>query len=231
MSTSIPLPLRASQSIFLSITGLYNSITESYKGYPGMVIIEDVIMEGTTAEMSFVILDYYGEPLALGEVNTLTLTFRDDLSEQIINTREAQNVLNTNDVTFGIESLPETPVDFIGSSKVIRLLSGNWSNFPIREGIQIIVSGSIQNNATFHVVSVSGTDLRVQEAIVSESGQDITISIPGKVTWTMQPGDTVILDERLAEETKIASFSWVWDTINRGAQDFTLIIGNRLEVL
>lgn len=58
-----------------------------------------IVYEGTTASYSATVTDENGDAVGSGSLTTLTLTLYDDRTGQIINGRNAQNVLNTNGVT------------------------------------------------------------------------------------------------------------------------------------
>ena len=66
------------------------------------------VYEGTSAFFSFGLADEYGEDIADSELDTLTLTYYDMGTEQIINSRENQNAFNANDVT--VVTTPGSPI-------------------------------------------------------------------------------------------------------------------------
>lgn len=55
--------------------------------------------EDTTPEYQVTLLDFAGVAIPDGDLDTLVLTLCDQDTEAIINSRDGQNVLNTNDVT------------------------------------------------------------------------------------------------------------------------------------
>jgi hypothetical protein len=61
------------------------------------------VKEKTSAIYTAILKDGSGNPIALSDITTLTLTYFNE-DDSIINTRNAQNVLNTNDVTVHITS-------------------------------------------------------------------------------------------------------------------------------
>lgn len=65
------------------------------------ITVLDVIFEKTSPKITATIKDEDGNPVAAGSLNTLTLTLYnlDDAAGTIINSRNAQNVLNANNVT------------------------------------------------------------------------------------------------------------------------------------
>ena len=67
--------------------------------------IERVVREGTTAVYGATIQDIDGNAVAAGDLDSLTLTLWDKVSETIINSRNAQNVLNANNVTVSDEGV------------------------------------------------------------------------------------------------------------------------------
>lgn len=58
-----------------------------------------IVNEGVTAIYSFQIVDYDNTPIPAASLDTLTLTLYDKSSSTIINSRDAQDVLNANNVT------------------------------------------------------------------------------------------------------------------------------------
>lgn len=59
------------------------------------------ITEGTTPILSAVVTNESKTALAASELDTVTLTYFDSRSKAIINSRDAQDVLNANSVTVG----------------------------------------------------------------------------------------------------------------------------------
>ena len=57
------------------------------------------LIEGSTAELSFYLMDDEGEFIALADINSLKLNYYDKKSNKFINGRNDQNVLNDNNVT------------------------------------------------------------------------------------------------------------------------------------
>ena len=66
------------------------AITENQRSY----------LEGATGRYKTTVEDEDGDAIPLASVSTLTLTFIDKKTRQIINSREAQDVLNTNNCTY-----------------------------------------------------------------------------------------------------------------------------------
>jgi len=60
---------------------------------------ERVVKESTTAVYGATLQDNDGNAVSAADLDSLTLTLWDKVSETIINSRNAQNVLNTNNVT------------------------------------------------------------------------------------------------------------------------------------
>jgi len=60
---------------------------------------EDIIAEGATPALNFVVQDENGAALPAASLTTLELTLYDKASGTIINTRNNQNALNANNVT------------------------------------------------------------------------------------------------------------------------------------
>lgn len=57
------------------------------------------VQEEQTCAPYFHLLDENGDPILLADVDSLTLTLYDKATEDIINTRDEQDVLNANNVT------------------------------------------------------------------------------------------------------------------------------------
>lgn len=64
-----------------------------------MQILTPLLLEATTNFYAFEIVDEDGAPIDASQVNTLTLTYFDQVTSAILNGREHQDVLNTHDVT------------------------------------------------------------------------------------------------------------------------------------
>lgn len=76
--------------------------------------------EASNAQYTAYLKDETGVAVELADISALTLTLRDKLTRTIINSRTAQNVLNTNNVTvhatsglvtWSIQALDVTPVN------------------------------------------------------------------------------------------------------------------------
>lgn len=63
-----------------------------------MIPLTTTLLEGTTGLYSFVIEDDAGEAIDVSRIGTLTLTAYDWHTQQVINTRQGQNVFNGHDV-------------------------------------------------------------------------------------------------------------------------------------
>ena len=64
-----------------------------------LTIAERVIPEGTTATYTATLQDEAGQPVALASLTSLTLTYYNVADGSIINSRNAQDVKNANNVT------------------------------------------------------------------------------------------------------------------------------------
>jgi hypothetical protein len=64
-----------------------------------MQLLEQFLYAQTTGLYTFLVVDEDGVPVDSAQVTSLTLTYYDVLSGAIINGRDNQDVLNTNDVT------------------------------------------------------------------------------------------------------------------------------------
>ena len=69
---------------------------------PNITIFTDDIMEKTTVKVTATVEDEDGNGLAAGNLDTLTLTLYSLEDETIINSRDAQDVLNANGVTLDV---------------------------------------------------------------------------------------------------------------------------------
>lgn len=61
------------------------------------------VLERTTARYTAVLTDEAGDPISAADLTTLTLTLYDQRSRTVINSRQAQNILNANQVTIDAE--------------------------------------------------------------------------------------------------------------------------------
>ena len=191
-----------------------------------LIVHDDPIPEGGSALLSVSLVDAYGAPFAEA-LSTLTLTYYDKSTEAIINSRDSQDVLNTNNVTFGTVALGAISCTFIAATKVIRRLTGNWLQTAVVVGAQLTLTGTVSNNGTVTVTRVTATDVTVSEVLVGEVAVTTTISMPGRIVWTMQPTDTVLVDSRKEEESHIALFVWTWDSGSKsGSQEVQVTVEN-----
>lgn len=58
------------------------------------------ITEGSTQIYTVTLVDESGDPIPLAQISSIQLTYKNDLKDTVINTREDQNVLNANDCTY-----------------------------------------------------------------------------------------------------------------------------------
>lgn len=101
----------------------------------GVQTVRTEINEETTGRLRFPLLDEDAEAVALANLVTLTLTLYDADTGTIINSRNAQNVLNTNNVTVSSSGLVEwalQPEDtlLVGSSILeehVALFRWTWT--------------------------------------------------------------------------------------------------------
>jgi hypothetical protein len=73
---------------------------------PGPELLTETLQEGTTGFFSFPLVDKDGNGISLSFLTTMTLTYYDVESGEIVNNRLHQNVLNANNVTVNTESGP-----------------------------------------------------------------------------------------------------------------------------
>jgi hypothetical protein len=64
-----------------------------------MILLPEMLWEGTTGVYVFELVDEGNVTVEASQINTLTLTYCDWTDGMIINSRQAQNVLNANNVT------------------------------------------------------------------------------------------------------------------------------------
>ena len=64
---------------------------------------ERTVLERTTPRYTALLTDEAGEPISGADLTTLTLTLYDQRSRAVINNRQAQDVLNDNDVTINTD--------------------------------------------------------------------------------------------------------------------------------
>lgn len=75
------------------------------------------VFEGSTSRLTFSIVDDDGDAISSSELVTAVMTLRDRASNTAINSRNAQNVLNTNNVT--ISTAGAVVVSFQAADNVI----------------------------------------------------------------------------------------------------------------
>jgi hypothetical protein len=66
---------------------------------PTIPLLSTTLLEATTGLLTFLLVDSAGEGVPVSMLTTLTLTYYDVISGTIVNTRNAQNVLNANEVS------------------------------------------------------------------------------------------------------------------------------------
>jgi hypothetical protein len=62
-------------------------------------LLSTTLLEATTGLLTFTLVDSDGAGVPVSMLTTLTLTYYDVISGTIVNSRNVQNVLNTNDVS------------------------------------------------------------------------------------------------------------------------------------
>ena len=62
------------------------------------VILNTILLQDTTGIYSFEMVDQNGAAIDVSQLETITLTYYDKETRQIINTREAKNILQANNV-------------------------------------------------------------------------------------------------------------------------------------
>ena len=73
---------------------------------PTPLVLPVTFLEATTGIYSFPLVDERGTSIAAGEVETLTLTLADLDSNELLNGRDKQDILNTNDGTITTAGSP-----------------------------------------------------------------------------------------------------------------------------
>jgi hypothetical protein len=66
---------------------------------PTIPLLSTTLLEATTGLLTFTLVDCDGAGVPVSMLTTLTLTYYDVISGTIVNARNAQNVLNANDVS------------------------------------------------------------------------------------------------------------------------------------
>jgi hypothetical protein len=66
---------------------------------PTIPLLSTTLLEATTGLLTFTLVDSDGAGVPVSLLTTLTLTYYDVISGTIVNSRNAQNVLNANDVS------------------------------------------------------------------------------------------------------------------------------------
>jgi hypothetical protein len=66
---------------------------------PTIPLLSTTLLEATTGLLTFTLVDSDGAGVPVSMLSTVTLTYYDVISGTIVNSRNAQNVLNANDVS------------------------------------------------------------------------------------------------------------------------------------
>ena len=73
---------------------------------PAIPLLSPPLLETTTGLLTFALVDSGGAGVPVSMLTTLTLTYYDVISGTIVNARNAQNVLNANDVSVVTAGFP-----------------------------------------------------------------------------------------------------------------------------
>ena len=158
---------------------------------------DKIVIEGQTPIVRFQLVDQQGRPISKSTVDAMALTYKsivDATSPAVINSRSAQDILDTNEGTLradlAISGVTQSNPAVVTTTTSHNLLTGD------RVYITSVVGMTELNDRTFEITRVSDTTFELaRENSTSHTAYSSagTIYI-GIVEWNMTPSDTVITD-------------------------------------
>ena len=97
------------------------------------------------------------------------------------------------------------------------------------DGVTALPGGTLSTlRLTVYVVKQDGTEQvvnsRNQQSVLNANNG--TVSAGGLFTWTIQPGDTTLIETFLQFERHYCLLEWAWPTGNQGKGEFILNVKN-----
>ena len=97
------------------------------------------------------------------------------------------------------------------------------------DGVTALPGGTLSTlRLTVYVVKQDGTEQvvnsRNQQSVLNANNG--TVSAGGLFTWTIQPGDTTLIETSLQFERHYCLLEWAWPTGNQGKGEFILNVKN-----
>lgn len=182
------------------------------------------VNERSSAKLRFQLLDEDGIPVDSTDLSAMTLDLYDETAGTAINSRSAQDVLNTNNVTVASGS---TITNTTQANPVVVTVSAAH-NLEDGDTVQISsITGMTElNDRTFEVHVLTTTTF----SLVGEDGTSHTAyssggsAKTGVVEWAVQPDDNVIVDTTTDVgdyETHRAEFKATWPA-GQATPDFVI---------
>ena len=118
---------------------------------------------------------------------------------------------------------PTYPIDEQESGQYTATITGN-------DGVTALPGGTLSTlTLTVYVVKQDGTEAivnsRNQQSVLNANNG--TVSAGGVFTWTIQPGDTTLIEPLLLQyERHYCLLEWSWPTGNQGKGEFILVVKN-----
>ena len=129
-----------------------------------------------------------------------------------------------------VTDVPIFPIEEAESGQCTALITGN---------AETILPGSTLSTLklTVYAIDSDGVDhiingrnqqnvLNVNNVTVADVATTRPDGTQYNLVWTIQPGDTVILNDALRNERHICLFEWTWPTGNAGKQEIILSVRN-----
>lgn len=158
---------------------------------------DQLVVEGSTPIVRFQVKDQQERPVSKSIVVAMTLTYKNIVtptSPTVINTRSAQDILDTNDGVFradlSVSSITQANPCVVTTTTLHRLFTGDRVYFTSVGGMTEL------NSRTFEIVRVSDTSFELaRENSTSHTAYTSGGSIyAGLVEWNMTTSDSVIDD-------------------------------------
>lgn len=190
------------------------------------------IIEGTTDEYRARLFDYDGSQILLAQIATLKLTLHlpsDTTSAGIINSRNAQDVLNLNNVTFASSSVAVTAAS--NASPIV--ITATAHGFSDGDLISVVgVTGNLAANVRkdehgewipWEIEKVDANSFKLLRSTGTGAWVSGGTATKNLLTWSMQAADNDIVGAAAIDalEEHVALFEWTYGTPTKtGAHEF-----------
>lgn len=185
-----------------------------------------IVIEGSTPELRFQLVDKFGAPITKASITAMTLDYVNVADYSAINSRTAQDVLDTNNVT--LQADLTTSAATAANPVVITTTASH--NLNTGDYVYITGVGGMTeiNDRTFQIRRVSATKFSLQgEDGTSHTAYSSAGSVyTALVQWTLQALDTVITDTTTVSKGSVEShnahFTWTYNSGLVGAEDIAI---------